>query len=100
MPNELSELAKILERYETHHFWVLMPYKIKSLVVQLGVFYQDVHDQFNFAVLLGQICSLLVVASLPTHSNCSLEVKLQVTGRFDKCLQFVDIFELCIAVQK
>jgi hypothetical protein len=51
-------------------------------------------------VLLGKVCSLLVVSALSAHCNCCIKIKLEVARRLDELFKLVDVFELCIAVEE
>ncbi len=51
-------------------------------------------------MLLGQVCRLLIVATLSTHGYGRVQVKLEVSRRLDELLQLVDILELCIAIEE
>ena len=76
------------------------PTILNSLCILLGVFDQYVDNHIILAILCSQICSLLVVATLPAHRNGSFQVKLQFPWGFDERVQLFCILELCIAIQK
>jgi hypothetical protein len=78
----------------------LTPDVIKCFGVVLGVFYQDIHHKIGLAMLLGKVCSLLVVSTLTTHGNCCVKIELEVTRRLDKLFKLVDVLELGIAVEE
>ena len=51
-------------------------------------------------MLGGQVCCLLVVASLSAHRDSRVEVKLKITRRLDKSLELLNVFQLGIAIQE
>jgi hypothetical protein len=52
------------------------------------------------AVLCGKVGSLFVVATLSTHRDGRVQIKLQITRRLDEFLKLLYIFELCITIEK
>ena len=53
-----------------------------------------------FAVFAGQESSLVVVSSLAAHRNGCVQIKFEVIWGLDEFLQFVHVFELCVAIQQ
>lgn len=51
-------------------------------------------------MLLGKVCRLFIIATLPAHGDCRIKIKLEVTRGLDKRFQLVDILELGIAVEE
>ncbi len=51
-------------------------------------------------VFLGEVCSLLIVAPLSAHGYGRVQVKLEVSWRFDELFQLVDVLELCVAIEQ
>lgn len=47
-----------------------------------------------------EICRLLEIASLPTHSDRCFQVKLQISFRSDEFLELLNILEFCIAIEQ
>jgi hypothetical protein len=48
----------------------------------------------------GKIGCLFIVTTLPTHGYRSVQIKFKITRRLDKFFKLINVFELCIAVQK
>lgn len=77
-----------------------MPDEVKRIVKSLGILNKDINDEIVLAMLLGQICSLIVVSSLPAHGDGRIQIKLEISGGLDEFLQLVHVLELGIAVQQ
>lgn len=77
-----------------------MPNVIQCFIVTLRIFNQDVHNKLGLAMLFGQIRSLLVVATLPTHGNGCIQIKLQVSGSHDELFQLLNVFKFSIAIEQ
>ncbi len=52
------------------------------------------------AMLRSKVSRLLIVASLSTHGDGCIEVKFEIARRFDELFKLLDVFQLCIAIQK
>lgn len=77
-----------------------MPDKVERIIKGLGILNKDVNNKLVLTVLLGKICSLVVVSSLPAHGDGCVKIELEVSGRLDEFLQLVHVLELGIAVQQ
>jgi hypothetical protein len=53
-----------------------------------------------FSVLPSKECRLVKVPSLAAHGDGSVQVELEITGRFNELFQLVDILQLCIAIEE
>jgi hypothetical protein len=84
----------------TYDCGILTPYEVKCLGVILRVFNKDINDELSLSVLLSKVSSLVVITTLTTHDNGRLEVKLEITRRFDKLFQLLHILQLGVAVQQ
>lgn len=51
-------------------------------------------------MLLSEIRRLLVIAALPTHRDCRVQIKLQVSRRLDERLELLNVLQLSIAVEQ
>ena len=77
-----------------------MPNILECFRILFGVLDKYVNYKLMLVMLGGQVCCLLVVASLSAHRDSCVEVKLKITRRLDESLELLNIFQLGIAIQE
>lgn len=77
-----------------------MPNILEGFCILFRVLNEYINDKLMLAVFGRQVSRLLVVAPLSAHGDSCIEVKFKIARRLNKSLELLDIFQLCIAIQK
>ncbi len=77
-----------------------MPNILECFRILFGVLDKYVNYKLMLVMLGGQVCCLLIVASLSAHRDSCVEVKLKITRRLNESLELLNIFQLGIAIQE
>jgi len=76
-----------------------MPDVLKCFWVLFRILDQYINYKFVLAVFGCQVSCLFVVAALSAHRYSRVEIKLEISWRLYKSLEFFNVFQLGIAVQ-